>query len=112
MNENSNKTLAKAPESFNPLEQKNQIVTGINLNIKNNMKAGPGVVFVEGKEYKDVGPQYTEFQSQRVKISMQEYRDKYLPSNTNENRINNYLNNKNNNKNFSKNDGNEISEID
>jgi hypothetical protein len=35
--------------------------------------------------------------------------EKYLPSNTNENRINNYLNNK---KNFGKNDGNEISEID
>jgi hypothetical protein len=41
-----------------------------------------------------------------------QYREKYLPSNTNENRINNYLNNKNNNKNFSKNDGVEISEID
>jgi hypothetical protein len=33
-------------------------VSGINLNIKNNMKAGPGVVFLEGRDYKDVGPQY------------------------------------------------------
>ena len=43
---------------------------------------------------------------------MQEYREKYLPSNTNENRINNYMNIKNNQNNFEKNDGNEISEID
>jgi hypothetical protein len=39
------------------------VIAGSNLNIKCNMKAGPGVVFIEGRDYKDAGPNYSEFQN-------------------------------------------------
>ncbi len=51
-----------------------------NLNIKKNMKAGPGVVFTEGKDHKDQGPNYIEtfrsFDSSKLnpfKLSLDEY---------------------------------------
>jgi len=55
-------------------------VSDANLNIKKNMKAGPGVVFTEGKDHKDQGPNYIEtfrsFDNSKLnpfKLSLDEY---------------------------------------
>jgi hypothetical protein len=44
----------------NPFEEKNHAVSDANLNIKKNMKAGPGVIFSEGRDHIDKGPNYIE----------------------------------------------------
>lgn len=41
------------------------MMEGTNLNIRDNMKAGPGVTFTEGYGHKDVGPTYQESVNQR-----------------------------------------------
>jgi len=44
----------------NPFEQNNHAVSDANLNIRKNMKAVPGVIFSEGRDHKDKGPNYYE----------------------------------------------------
>ena len=55
----------------------NQCASDGNLNIRTNMKAGPGIKFTEGKNYVDVGPSYfVSLEAERM--TLQEYKLKHV----------------------------------
>jgi hypothetical protein len=39
-----------------------------NLNIKENMRAGPGIIFSEGKSYVDHGPHYIDPHTEKMTL--------------------------------------------
>ena len=59
---NSIKTIESAPIDLRAAATMCEMT---NFNIRDNMKAGPGVVFIEGFGHKDVGPTYQDSVNQR-----------------------------------------------
>jgi len=63
------------------------------------MKAGPGVIFSEGRDHKDKGPNYIEtfrsFDNSILKLSLDQYNSQFKAQVTIASRVKNYINIKN-----------------
>ena len=76
---NNDATSRKSYQSeiVNPDDKKSQVVTNGNFNIKENMKAGYGIVYKEGRGHVDQGPLYLDMRSDgtqsRTQLTLQEY---------------------------------------